>query len=179
MTVLVTGTADSGKSALAEDLAMQTGDVRRYYLATMKVCDDDGRKRVEKHRKMREGKGFVTIERQCAISGITNEIDDPGEVTVLLECVSNLVGNMLHDRPGRAAQLLSDRSGRTAFADEAAGDIAKLAGMVHNLIIVTNEYETEDGFDEETGLYVELLGAVNARLCDIADRKYDLRADRQ
>ena len=174
MTVLVIGTADSGKSALAEDLAMKTGDRFRYYLATMKVCDDEGRKRVEKHRKMREGKGFVTIERQSALSGIADEIDKPGEVTVLLECVSNLVGNMLHDMD-RITQLKSDGSGKNAFAEEVSGDISKLAGKVRNLIIVTNEYKMEDGYDKETGLYVELLNIVNERLSDIADRTYDLR----
>ena len=177
MTVLVIGTADSGKSALAEDLAVQTGDSRRYYLATMKVCDDDGRKRVEKHRKMREGKGFVTIERQCALSGIADGIDEPGEVTVLLECVSNLVGNVLHDRPERIANLLSDGSGKSAFADEVADDIAKLAGRVRNLIVVTNEYAEEDGYDEETRLYVELSNMVNERLLGLADRTYDLRGN--
>ena len=174
MTVLVTGTADSGKSALAEELAMQTGDRYRYYLATMKVCDDEGRKRVEKHRKMREGKGFVTMERQSGLSCIADEIINPGEVTVLLECVSNLVGNVLHDRPDRITLLLSDISEKSAFADEVTDDIAGLAGKVHNLIIVTNEYTIEDGFDEETGLYVELLGIVNKRLRDIADRMFDL-----
>ena len=177
MTVLVIGTADSGKSALAEDLAMQTGDSRRYYLATMKVCDNEGRKRVKKHRKMREGKGFVTIERQCALSGIVDDIVKPGEVTVLLECVSNLVGNVLHDRPDRIMHLKSDGSGKSAFADEVADDIAELAAKVRNLIIVTNEYAMEDGYDEETRLYVELLGIVNGRLRDIADRTFDLRGN--
>ena len=176
MTVLVIGTADSGKSALAEDLAMQTGDSRRYYLATMKVCDDDGRKRVERHRKMREGKGFVTIERQCDLSAVTDGIDDPGEVTVLLECISNLVGNVLHDHD-RITQLLSDASGKSAFADEVAGDTAALAGRVRNLIVVTNEYAEEDGYDEETRLYVELLNMVNERLFGLADRTYDLRGN--
>ena len=175
MTELIIGTTDSGKSALAEDLAMQTGDSRRYYLATMKVCDNEGRKRVEKHRKMREGKGFVTIERQCALSGIADDIDEPGEVTVLLECVSNLVGNVLHDRPDRIVHLKSDGSGKSAFADEVADDIAGLADRVRNLIIVTNEYAMEDGYDEETRLYVELLGIVNERLRDIADRTFDLK----
>ena len=175
MTELIIGTADSGKSALAEDLAMRTGDGRRYYLATMKVCDEEGRKRVEKHRKMREGKGFVTIERQYALSGFADEIEEPGEVTVLLECVSNLMGNLLHEKPDRIRQLKSDGSGKSRFAEEVLRDIAELAGKVHNLIIVTNEYKVEDGFDEETRLYVELLGIVNEKLRDTADRIYDLR----
>ena len=175
MTELIIGTADSGKSALAEDLAMRTGDGRRYYLATMKVCDEEGRKRVEKHRKMREGKGFVTIERQYALSGFADEIEKPGEVTVLLECVSNLVGTLLYEKPDRIRQLKSDGSGKIRFAEEVSGDIAELAGKVHNLIIVTNEYKVEDGFDEETRLYVELLDIVNERLRNMADRTYDLR----
>ena len=34
----------------------------RYYIATMEVFGEEGRKKVERHKKLRQGKGFITIE---------------------------------------------------------------------------------------------------------------------
>ena len=109
MICLVIGTKDSGKSALAEDLAMATGDMYRIYLATMKVYDAAGQERVEKHRKQRAGKGFVTVELFYSISEIDKYIQKAGDTTVLLECVSNLVGNEIYENPDRKGFLLKAR----------------------------------------------------------------------
>ena len=62
MITLIIGTNNSGKSELAEKLAVQRGTGRKYYLATMQLCDDASRARAEKHRRMRAGKGFLTID---------------------------------------------------------------------------------------------------------------------
>ena len=63
MVVLVVGVPDSGKSALAESVALElSGENKRIYLATMEVLDEAGYERVKKHRKLRKGKGFFTIE---------------------------------------------------------------------------------------------------------------------
>lgn len=179
MTVLVTGTVNSGKSALAEDIAMHTGDSTRYYLATMKICDEEGRRRVIKHRKQREGKGFITVEMQYNIGRFPEKITSPESSTVLLECVSNLVGNEMHEGRAGVRALLNDPEGREGFADGIAEDIGKLARAVNNLVIVTNSYEDHDeGYDEETALYVKLLDMVNERLALIADRTYDLKKEK-
>ena len=106
MITLVIGTQDSGKSALAEDLA-QESDGKLYYLATMKVCDEEGRKRIERHRKAREGKGFETIERQIRIADAAADIDDHEEATVLLECMANLVANEMYDNPERNRETMT------------------------------------------------------------------------
>ncbi|MCR4738790.1 MAG: bifunctional adenosylcobinamide kinase/adenosylcobinamide-phosphate guanylyltransferase [Lachnospiraceae bacterium] len=177
MRFLVIGQANSGKSALAEELAVGTGDRHRIYLATMKVCDEEGEKRVRRHRESREGKGFITIEKESDIPEILKDIAEPEDTTVLLECVSNLVGNEMHkDRkkqnPGENGMYNDDKE---IFADRIAEDIGKLSDNVHNLIIVTNEYPCEEGYDDETRMYVELLNMVNDRLMAKADRIYDLR----
>ena len=89
----------TGKSALAEELAMNTGDATRYYLATMEVFDNEGSMRVERHRKARAGKGFITVEKPYDIWDLEGEVMDIGSATVLLECVSNLVGNEMNENP--------------------------------------------------------------------------------
>ena len=87
MVALVIGVPDSGKSALAEDLAMKLSrDGKRIYLATMEILDDAGKKRVEKHRKLREGKGFFTIEAPVKISeAVEDEPDEEKEEAVIEE----------------------------------------------------------------------------------------------
>ena len=69
MTVLIIGHPDSGKSELAERMVTEiSAPGERIYLATMIPYGEDGAARVEKHRKMREGKGFTTIEAPFDIS---------------------------------------------------------------------------------------------------------------
>lgn len=182
MIYLVIGTADSGKSALAEDIAVSTGDAERIYLATMKVMDEAGEKRIEKHRRMREGKGFLTVEKLYGVSAVLRELKDPDKTTVLLECVSNLVGNELHENPARAVNVPDFADGddpkgkKAALADEIAEDIKKLALGVHNIVIVTNGYERDgEGYDEDTRLFVQVLDMVNERIMLFSDEIRDLR----
>ncbi len=186
MVYLVIGTQNSGKSVLAEKLAMETKDPCRVYLATMKVCDDAAKERVAKHRKQREGKGFVTVEKEYGITDVPGEIDKPGETTLCLECVSNLVGNELYDNQESfgVKELLpseADAAGKRAeFADRVAAEIKAVADKVSNIILVTNEYEDKnDEFDDETRLYVELLKMVNERISGFSDEIYDLRKERK
>ena len=47
--LLVTGGSGSGKSEYAEQRILESGFSLRYYVATMEVFGEEGRKRVEKH----------------------------------------------------------------------------------------------------------------------------------
>ncbi len=194
MITLVVGTSASGKSALAEELATKTGDAHRIYLATMKVCDDAGKERVLRHRQLRKGKGFDTIEVMYDIRSALSLIGDPAESTVLLECVSNLVGNEIHDNPKGekmesflpgtetgtcksegAPEDKELRAGKENFADRVAADIKTIADSVQNLIIVTNEYECTDDYDDETKVYLQLVHMVNERISLFSDKIIDVR----
>ena len=62
MLILVSGGSASGKSEFAEGLVTASGLETRAYLATMQVWDAESERRVERHRRMRAGKGFVTVE---------------------------------------------------------------------------------------------------------------------
>ncbi|MBO4809919.1 MAG: bifunctional adenosylcobinamide kinase/adenosylcobinamide-phosphate guanylyltransferase [Lachnospiraceae bacterium] len=176
MITLVIGRKNSGKSALAEELAMNTGDSTRYYLATMEVFDNEGSMRVEKHRKARAGKGFITVEKPYDIWDLEGEVMDIGSATVLLECVSNLVGNEMHENPARVKLCQVGSPDADTFVESVFGDIVALAKQTHNLIIVTSEYDKEAaGYDDSTRLFVKLLDGVNEKLLDFADKVYDLR----
>ena len=101
MVTLIIGGPNSGKSQLAEDLVVNSGIDRRYYLATMRVLDEAGEERIIKHRKQREGKGFITLEIPYAIDKAVSLMEEPESSIVLLECIANLVGNEMYDNPER------------------------------------------------------------------------------
>jgi len=86
--ILVFGGIGSGKSAYAEKL-VEAYQCKKAYLATMKVYDEEGRKKVKKHRKMREGKFDRSIEMPTDVANADVEKDE----LVLLECMSNLLAN--------------------------------------------------------------------------------------
>ncbi len=170
MIYLVIGTSNSGKSVLAEELSMKTDDPYRVYLATMKIYDDAGKERVEKHRRQREGKGFVTIEKEYGIVETLTQIPDPQKTTVLLECVSNLAGNEMFENPeGKNLTTIE-------LIDKVVDEIKQLSKKVNNIIIVTNEYERDDeGYDVSTRRYVYILSMINEKLSAFSEKIYDLR----
>ena len=71
--IYIYGAIASGKSAYAEDYVCRLGK-ERVYLALMQVYGEEGRKRVKKHRKMREGKEFRTVECQDQEQGWSNRV---------------------------------------------------------------------------------------------------------
>lgn len=164
MIVYIYGRRNSGKSAYAEERTCLLGD-KRIYLATMVVMDKDGEARVEKHRQMRADKGFITIE--CPVDVNKADIGD-GEGVVLLECISNLVGNELFrsDRERKPDGHL-DVEGTV---DYVLNEVEALSHKVKNLVIVSSLYDDENlTMDEDTASYIRALSEVNDRLKDIAD----------
>lgn len=160
MLYLIKGTPDSGKSKRAEELVCDIGGVRKYYIATMIPYGDEGASRVEKHRAMRAGKGFATIELPYDISESLNVIEEPEESTALVECLSNLVANLYFDRK--------------YTGDEVVGliknQVEELNSRLANLVLVTNEFLVENQeYDQETREYISLMSSVNEELEKLVD----------
>ena len=87
MIVLVTGGSGSGKSAFAEDRVLSFGEARRIYIATMYPFDMESKKRISRHRNMRAGKGFETVERYTNLKA--NYLDELKRLTETLQKVSD------------------------------------------------------------------------------------------
>lgn len=156
MMILVTGGSGSGKSAYAEDRVLDFGGASRIYIATMFPFDAESLKRVERHRKMRYGKGFETIE---CYTGLKN-VSIPSGSTVLLECMSNLVANEMFQEDGAHEKTVE------TILDGIRATIEK----AENLVIVTNEIFSETtGYEGDTERYQEYLGKVNQMLAEAAD----------
>ena len=153
MLIIVTGGSASGKSEYAENLVPNAGS--RVYLATMEPFGAEAEARIARHRKLREGKGFETIE--CPVN-----IGDCFEACrgrhVLLEDLPNLVAN----------EMFSSHAHSTAGI---ATQILDLARISESLICVTGIL-TADGrkYDESTMGYLKELAAIERTLAAHADR---------
>ena len=100
MMVLIIGGSGSGKSAYAEEyIGRIAGKGNKYYLATMQVFDEEGKKKVARHQRLRKNKGFLTIEQPIEIEKTLPKIKAGS--SVLLECISNLTANemFLNENP--------------------------------------------------------------------------------
>lgn len=154
---LIIGGSGSGKSEYAENLMMREPEGSRVYLATMKPWDEECRRKIERHRRMRRGKGFSTIE--CY--GRLNSFQIPRESSVLLECLGNLTSNLFY----------SEEGGGEDMAWMLTGDILDLQKRTKTLMIVTNDIFSDGLFyGVETEAYRAVLGQVNKNLAKEADR---------
>jgi len=172
MVVLVVGVPDSGKSVLAENVALElSGENKRIYLATMEILDEAGYERVKKHRKLREGKVFFTIEAPVRTWEAVSGQPDLKDSTVLIECISNLVGNVMHDENFMKTEGAQNLRGSAVRA--VVSDVEQICRVAKNVVIVTNSFAQRDEFDEETKEYITCLDEVNARLRNLADTVYE------
>ena len=155
MMILITGGAGSGKSCFAETLCRKSPKPL-FYLAAMQPYGEEGRARVERHRAMRAGKGFQTVERYTDYASL--RLCARG--TALLECVGNLTANEMFDETGN----------RTDPYDRVLSGIDALQRQCERLVVVTNEIGS-DGvlYDASTEAYIDALGRINAALAARAD----------
>lgn len=154
---LITGGSGSGKSEYAENLVLSAGEGERIYVATMIPYGEEGRQRVERHRKLRAQKRFRTVECYTGLA----ELSFPQNGIVLLECVSNLTANEMYETNGAHEQTV----------EAILRGIDSLRAQVKHLFVVTNEVFS-DGitYDEEMMRYIAYLGAINCALAQRADR---------
>lgn len=186
MIALVIGGSGSGKSAYAEQMAVKAaGNGSLYYVATMQVYDEEGKKKVERHQKMRAGKGFLTIEQprrlKEAAKKVATERVPAGKAaagvgkTVLLECMSNLVANEMFSEENLSAVM--DKEKIRQLSGEIINGVTALHDSCDILIIVTNQI-FEDGirYDASTMDYIRLLGDINRQIAERAEQVVEVVA---
>ena len=160
MTVLVSGANGSGKSAYAEVLAARLSSGVLYYIATMQPYGEEGRERVEKHRKQREKFGFITLEKPFFVSDFPYQ----PAASVLLEDVSNLLGNSLFDGKENIC-----RNVNADITDSVFADIKALCKKCKNAVLVSIGGLRGSEFDGETRVFTDALNRLNRRISDFAD----------
>lgn len=170
MLELVTGGSGSGKSAYAEEhicrihriLSRKAGrKLPLFYIAAMIPRGEETLRKIERHRKMRETRGFQTLEWYTDIAGKIREKSLPENACVLLECLSNLTANEMYMESG---------AGEGA-AEAVVRGIMELKRRCAHLVVVTNDVFAESASDTpEMRQYKENLGKINQVLAGEADR---------
>ena len=95
--ILITGGSRSGKSAYGLHLAdLYPG--RRYYIATCPAFDGEMKERIARHRRDRDGAGWITIEETLDLAGALGRAREGA--FILLDCLTLWINNLLleHDR---------------------------------------------------------------------------------
>ncbi|OYO92499.1 adenosylcobinamide kinase /adenosylcobinamide-phosphate guanylyltransferase [Lachnotalea glycerini] len=156
MIVLITGGSASGKSEYGENLAVKLSKAeKKTYIATMYPYGDETLQKIQRHKEMRKGKGFETLECFCGLKNI-----DTNNSTVLLECMSNLLANELYREEGAKDKAL----------EEIMTGIQKLGKETVNLIIISNEvFGDITASNSEMLEYIRLLGRINLEIGKMAD----------
>lgn len=194
MITLITGGSGSGKSAYAEKYichaSNEKGCKEKYYIATMHVFDDEGQRKIDRHRRLRAGKGFITIEQLRDIKKAVEKLQSENCLktgrSALLECMSNLVANEMFppvDVSGMQAaeakkETLDDPENMKDYDTAQISRVSKkvlkevsiLSENVAELVIVTNNvFEDGVSYDQSTMNYIKAMGIVNRGLAAMAE----------
>lgn len=153
MFTFVIGPNNSGKSAYAESIIAGLENNKRYYIATMIPFGEEGQARVRKHLKMRENLGMETLEDPYLEKV---DIIESG-ADILLEDLSNLIANRLFERGPQTCETV-------------VNEILTLNEKSTNLVVVSIGGILEEGYDEETICYINMLNNLNEQLMQLADQ---------
>ncbi len=93
--IFITGGARSGKTALAESLALRLGQ-RPAYLATAEIRDAEMAKRIRIHRATRS-RDFTTIEEPLDLAKTLLTASDRFDV-ILVDCLTLWLSNLLENK---------------------------------------------------------------------------------
>lgn len=151
MIVMVYGASACGKSAFAEDLCLNAGG-KRLYVATMRPHGEDAARRILRHRRLREGKGFETLEyfddlMDLRLAGHYHNI--------LLESAGNIIADALFMR----------NTGTERAVEEIPRAMERLAEQTDRLVVVCDDVFA-DGvtYPPETEAYIGCMGEINRRI---------------
>ncbi len=183
---LIIGGSASGKSEYAERLVSSLPG-KRIYAATMEPFGEEGRERIARHRKLREGKGFVTVEVPRDLGVLADALRKSpaqGELfreatgseavrescNILLEDLPNLVANEMFGDGEIPVTDVGRAEESDALFSEMIRAIEELSSISEDLTIVTGDIFS-DGvrYDSATEEYRRLLAKMNCRIAEEAD----------
>lgn len=174
MIVFISGGSGCGKSAFAESVAQRIGG-DLIYVATMPVFGEEDLRKVERHHRLRAGKGFQTLERPKLLS----DLPDGGE-TVLIECMSTHTANVLYD-PEIDWSSFPEEKEDSALSDaefwsrRIFEELRPVLSRKGSTIFVSAETGAEgEIYDPETEKYKQVLSNVNNFLAEHADAAFEV-----
>lgn len=168
--VLILGGARSGKSDLAQKLAMDMPEPV-VFLATAEAGDHDMTRRIETHRRARPA-AWRTLEAPLRVADAL-EVGAAGAGTVIIDCVTLWVSNAM----GAASPLGWEQPDGAAVRGLLEAELGGLhdwyRGAQASLIVVSNEVGLGIVPDNPAArAYRDLLGWANQRLAAMATEVY-------
>ncbi len=175
--IFITGGARSGKSGLAEKMALEksmafvaaagaAGDGAVTYIATAEPSDGEMRQRIAEHRERRPD-GWQTIEAPENLPGAVDEALEDGGI-VLVDCLTVYISNLLMNQ-GIAG---GDRLKRTV--DRELDQLVDVCQKNHGrVILVSNEVGmgiVPDNMLART--FRDVAGRANQKLAAAAEEVY-------
>ena len=145
MLQLILGGARSGKSRLAEQIAINTQLVVTY-VATAQALDSEMQSRIEHHQNQRPAH-WSLVEEPLYLANALQKIDRPNQI-ILVDCLTLWLTNLL---------LLEDQNVQQFECEQL---LKVLPTLQSEIILVSNE----------TGLGVVPLGEISRRFVDEAGR---------
>ena len=100
--VLAAGPSAGGKSEYAEGLVCASGCMPRIYIAAMEPFGEEAERRIARHRRLRAGKGFETLEQPVSLAEAALRI--PEGAAVLVESLGVLTANEMFSPRGAGAE---------------------------------------------------------------------------
>ena len=164
--ILILGGARSGKSAQAVRIARQIQDGQVLFVATAEPGDNEMHLRIEKHRAERPAH-WHTLEAPRNVGKAIGR-QSKRYSTIIVDCITLLVSNLLVDMPDPYAEAVRER------VDQEIEEIVTAAnGMpcTSRMIVVSNEVGT--GMAPLTPLgraFRDLVGQANQTLAAASDR---------
>jgi adenosylcobinamide kinase/adenosylcobinamide-phosphate guanylyltransferase len=152
--ILITGGARSGKSALAERFVKRMGDTL-VYIATAQAFDDEMTARIGEHQA-RRGREWTTINAPFDLAGALLESDGQPR---LVDCLTLWLTNL----------MLDDRD----LQAETAKLLDTLAQQTSSVVFVTNEVGSGIVPENKLGRqFRDAAGRLNQQVADACDEVY-------
>lgn len=165
--VLITGGARSGKSRLAEELALKSGQ-KTAYIATAAVYDAEMEERVRLHKNRRPDT-WQTVEETLDLAGALDRLLPDREI-VILDCLTFWLTNMLMDMYDESVVAKAQPKWEQLILDKLDGFLLTAAGAPYRLLVVSNEVGLGLVPDNPLGrVFRDLAGRANQKVAQAAD----------
>lgn len=169
--IFISGGVRSGKSQLAEELAIKRAQwygKQLHYVATGERSDKEMLERITHHQQSRQksGQHWKTWEQPREIHQLASNFS--ANDIILLDCITTLLNNeFFYDN------RWSNQAYQLQLGEKLLKDIKELASAANTLILVSNEI-LHDVMSEEplVRVYGKLLGTLHQRIVEVADEAY-------
>ncbi len=165
---LILGGARSGKSQMAQDTALSTGEAV-LFVATGEALDREMLQRIEEHRGSRPS-GWRTLEAPCDVGRQIMGLAGDARV-IIVDCLTLLVSNVI-GRCGPPEEVDAGVASR-AVAEEIGRLVSCIEEVPAAFIVVSNEVGLGLVPDNRLGrIYRDCLGRANRELAQRAETVY-------